>query len=296
MSSGTRRAGARREAAAGYALLAPSLVGILGFLVFPILVVLWLTVHRWNIIGDISYVGLDNWSRVMTDGRVANSLLVTGGFILMVIPTQTALGLLTASLLVRGLPGSAIFRTIYVLPWICAPLTLGVVWKWIFSPSGGALNGLIGRRVEWLSEPALALPSVAAVSVWSNVGYVTLFFMAGLVAIPPTILDAARIDGASATRIFWQIKVPLLRPTTFFVLVTGVLAAAQTFDTVYALTGGGPGYRTDVIAGRIYYEAFANANLGNAAVMAVILLVLLVAITLGQQLYFRKRITYDLSG
>jgi multiple sugar transport system permease protein len=284
----------RREAITGYALLAPSLFGVVAFLVLPIFVVLWLAFQDWDLLGPLQFVGLDNFASVLTDAQFGRSLLVTLLFVLLVIPVQTGLGLFAASLLTRGLPGSTVLRTIYVLPWICAPLALGVVWKWIFAPTDGALNALLGFRVEWLSNPDLALPAVAAVTIWSQVGYVTLFFMAGLTSIPDMFLEAARIDGASPWQIFWRIKVPLLRPTTFFVLVTGIISSFQVFDTVYALTpNGGPQGSTDVIAARIYYEAFDSFDLGRASVMALVLLVLLVGVTLLQQLYFRKRITYE---
>ena len=129
-----------------------------------------------------------------------------------------------------------------MLPWICAPLVLGVVWRWILAPTDGALNALIHQRVEWLANPRLALPSVIAVTVWTQVGYVTLFFTAGLQSIPTHLQEAARIDGASAWQAFWRITLPLLRPTLFFVLVTGVISSFQVFDSIYALTPqGGPG-------------------------------------------------------
>jgi multiple sugar transport system permease protein len=283
-----------REAITGYALLAPSLFGVAAFLVLPIFVVLWLAFQDWDLLAPLEFVGLANFTSVLTDAEFGRSLLITLLFVLLVIPVQTGLGLFAATLLTRGLPGSTILRTIYVLPWICAPLALGVVWKWIFAPTDGALNALLGFRVEWLSNPDLALPAVAAVTIWSQVGYVTLFFLAGLTAIPDMFLEAARIDGASPWQIFWRIKVPLLRPTTFFVLVTGIISSFQVFDTVYALTpNGGPQGSTDVIAARIYYEAFDSFDLGRASVMALVLLVLLVSVTLLQQLYFRKRITYE---
>lgn len=284
----------RRNAITGYSLLAPSLFGVACFLLLPVLIVVWLSFQSWDLIGPISFVGLDNYRSVLTDGVFGNSLLVTLLFVALVVPIQTAIGLWAATLLTRGLPGSAWFRTIYVLPWIAAPLALGVVWKWILAPTDGALNALIGQRVEWLSDPSLALPAVAAVVIWTNVGYVTLFFMAGLLNIPDQVLEAARIDGAGGLALFWQIKLPLLRPTMFFVLVTTVISAFQVFDQVYALTEGGPARTTDVVAARIYYEAFSAFDLGRAAVMAVVLLVILVAITLAQQLYFRRRVTYEL--
>ncbi|SEB71374.1 carbohydrate ABC transporter membrane protein 1, CUT1 family [Paramicrobacterium humi] len=298
-----RRSERRRAAGAAYALLAPSLFGVVMFLVFPVLVVVWLSFHDWDMLSPARWAGLANYGEILGDPAFINSLLVTAFFVVIVIPVQTALGVLVASFLTRGLPGSGLFRVIYVLPWISAPLALGVVWKWILAPTDGLLNTIIGHRVEWLTTPALALPSVAAVVIWTNVGYVALFFMAGLLNIPEQLVDAARIDGAGPVSVFWRIKLPLLRPTMFFVLVTSVISVFQLFDQIYALTGGGPYTvtdaatlgRTDVVAMRLYSEAFVTFDMGHAGVIAVVLLVLLVAITIAQQLYFRKRTTYDLS-
>lgn len=286
----------RRQTRTAYALLAPSLFGITAFLVLPILVVLWLSLNRWNLISASEWAGMQNWREVLSDGAFGRSLVITAIFVLLVIPVEVVLGLFAASLLTRGLPGSPVFRVIYVLPWISAPLVLGVVWRWILAPTDGALNALIGRRIEWLADPALALPSVAAVTVWTQVGYVTLFFAAGLQNIPAQLIEAARIDGAGIWQIFWRIKLPLLRPTMFFVLVTGVISSFQVFDSIYALTPqGGPEGVTDVIAGRIYYQAFQSRNIGQASVMALVLFAVLVAITIGQQRWFSRRTTYDLT-
>jgi multiple sugar transport system permease protein len=284
-----------RSTALGYTLLAPSLFGVITFLLLPMLVVLWLSLHRWDLLGPIQYVGLDNWHSVLTDRSFGTSLLVTLAFIAMVVPVQTVLGLLAAAMLSRGLPGTGFFRTLYVLPWICAPLAIAVLWRWILAPTDGAVSTLLGHQIEWLTDPGLALPVVSAVVVWTNVGYVTLFFLAGILAIPEDIHNAARIDGATAWQRFHRITLPMLRPTFFFVTVTGVISAAQVFDTVYALTGGGPQGRTDLVAHRIYAEAFGAAAVGRAAVMAVVLFVLLVGVTIVQHLYYRRRISYDLT-
>jgi multiple sugar transport system permease protein len=258
------------------------------------LVVLWLSLHRWDLLGPIDYVGLGNWRSVLGDPSFGTSMLVTLIFILAVVPVQTVLGLLAATMLARNLPGSGFFRTLYVLPWICSPLAIAVLWKWILAPTDGALSTVLGRPVEWLTDPVLALPVVSAVTVWTNVGYVTLFFLAGILAIPREVQDAARTDGANSWQRFRRITLPMLRPTLFFVLVTGIVSAAQVFDTVYALTDGGPLGRTDLVAHRIYAEAFGAAAVGRAAVMAVVLFALLLGVTLVQHQYFRRRISYDL--
>jgi multiple sugar transport system permease protein len=257
-------------------------------------VVGWLSLHRWDLLGPIRYVGLDNWRSVLSDGTFGNSLVVTLVFVMLVVPAQSALGLAAASMLGRRLPGSAFFRTLYVLPWICAPIAIAVLWRWLLAPTDGAINTLLGHRVDWLTDPELALPVVSAVTVWTNVGYVTLFFLAGILAIPDGIHDAARLDGATAWQRFWKITIPLLRPTMFFVVVTGIISSAQVFDTVYALTAGGPQNRTDLVAHRIYAEAFGTAAVGRAAVMAIVLFVILIVATVAQHFYFRRRISYDL--
>ena len=283
-----------RTSVLAYALVAPSLFGVAVFLLLPMFVVGWLSLHRWDLLGPIRYVGLDNWRSVLSDGTFGNSLVVTLVFVVLVVPAQSALGLAAASMLARRLPGSGIFRTLYVLPWICAPIAIAVLWRWLLAPTDGAINTLLGHRVEWLTDPELALPVVSAVTVWTNVGYVTLFFLAGILAIPDGIHDAARLDGATAWQRFWKITLPLLRPTMFFVVVTGIISSAQVFDTVYALTAGGPQNRTDLVAHRIYAEAFGTAAVGRAAVMAIVLFVILVVATVAQHLYFRRRISYDL--
>ncbi len=274
-----------------YVLLLPSLVGVGAFLLLPILVVAWLSMHSWNLLGPMEFVGLRNWRSVLGDPAFGHALLVTSALTAIVVPMQTVLGFAVAALLARR--GAHGLRVLYALPWMCAPVAVGVVWQWMFAPTGGALNAVLGRRIEWLSDPALALPSVAAVSVWANFGYVALFFVAGIRAIPREILDAGALDGATGWRRIRWLVLPLLRPTMFFVLVTGVLTAFQTFDTVYALTKGGPGERTDVIAMRMFSEAFDAARPGRAAVMAIVVFAVMVTITIAQHRYFRNRTTYE---
>ncbi|QUR68166.1 carbohydrate ABC transporter permease [Mycobacterium spongiae] len=285
----------RRTTTLAYALLAPSLFGVVAFLLLPILVVVWLSLYRWDLLGPLHYVGLANWRSVATDSDFGNSLVVTAVFVAIVVPTQTVLGLLAASLLARRLPGTGLFRTLYVLPWICSPLAIAVLWRWILAPTDGAVSTVLGHRIEWLTDPGLALPAVSAVVVWTNVGFVSLFFLAGLLAIPDDIHAAARTDGATTWQRFRRITLPMLRPTMFFVVVTGIISTAQIFDTVYALTAGGPQGRTDLVARRIYAEAFESGAIGRASVMTVVLFVLLIGVTVVQRLYFRRRISYDLT-
>lgn len=279
----------------GWLLIAPSLIGVTAFLILPVVLAFVISLFHWDLLGTRQFVGLDNYASLLGGGALTNSLLVTAIFTLISVPVSLAVGLALATQLVRALPGSAIVRVIVVIPWVCAPLALGVVWKWIFQPSVGALNQILGVRIEWLTDPQLALPAVAFVAIWQNVGYISLFFQAGLGKIPTSIYEAARLDGAGSWQQMWHMTIPLLRPTTFFLAVTQVVASFQVFDMVFALTGGGPQRRTEVIASLIYNEAFVASRLGRASAVAVVLFVILVIITLIQQRYFSRRITYDMS-
>jgi len=286
----------RREAVTGYAFVLPSFVGFLAFLAVPIAVVVWLSFQHWDLITPARFVGVQNWLSVFADDRFVRSLGITALFVAIAVPLQTAFGLLVGVLLSRRVPGSGLFRVAFLIPWISAPLTLGIVWKWIFAPTDGLLNAVIGHRVEWLASPQLVLGSIIFVAVWSNVGYVSLFFAAGLGAIPEEVIEAARIDGARGGQTFWRIQLPLLRPTTFFVLVTSLISAFQIFDTVYALApNGGPQGAADVVSGRIYHEAFQSFDFGRASVMALVLMLILVVATVASRLYFSRRTEYELS-
>ncbi|MGP9694862.1 carbohydrate ABC transporter permease [Brachybacterium sp. AOP25-B2-12] len=285
----------RVRALVAWLLVAPSLLGVTAFLVVPVVLAFVVSLFSWDLIGSPTFIGLGNYQALLSTGALANSLLVTAVFTLISVPVSLALGLLLATQLHRALPGSSLIRVLVVIPWVCAPLALGVVWTWILQPSTGALNTLLGVRIEWLTSPTLALPAVAFVAIWQNVGYISLFFQAGIAKIPVSIYEAAQLDGAGPVRRLWSMTVPLLRPTTFFLAVTQVVASYQVFDTVYALTGGGPEHRTEVVASLIYNEAFDAFRVGRAGAVAVILFLVLVVITLVQQRYFSRRITYDMS-
>ncbi|GAB3562864.1 carbohydrate ABC transporter permease [Spelaeicoccus albus] len=289
-----RRMRRRRQSATGYSLLAPSLIGVGIFLIVPAIVSVWLSFHSWDLVSKPTWAGLANFGALFTDPAILNSFGVTLLFVIIVIPCQTALGLWLSVLLAKRLRGSTFFRAVFLIPWICAPLALGVVWKWIFAPTGGALNTILGTHVAWLSSYSFALPSVAFVSIWTNVGYVTLFFLAGLSNIPGEFYESARLDGATGTQVFWSITVPLLRPTMFFVLVTGFIASFQAFDQIYSMTAGGPAGRTDVVATHIYQDVFLAPQLGSAAALSLALMVVLVLVTLAQNLFFRRRMTYGM--
>lgn len=294
-----RRARRARDALTAYLFLGPSLFGVLAFLLAPVVIVAVISLFKWNLLAAPEFVGLANYRRMAGDGNVWHSVAVTAYYVLMTIPTQTVLALVLALLLNTRLRGVRVLRAFFVIPWMATPVVMGVVWQWIFDTQNGALDSFLGLfgvdPVNWLGSSALALPSTAAVGVWSGVGYTMLFFLAGLQGIPESLYEAAELDGAGKVQQFFAITLPLLRPTMFFVLVTSVIGSFQVFDTVYSMTKGGPGDATSVLNFTIYQTAFQLFDDGYASALAMLLFALLLVLTLAQVLYFRKRTTYDYS-
>ncbi|WP_238173361.1 carbohydrate ABC transporter permease [Kribbella speibonae] len=296
----TRQIGKAQQTAVAYALLAPSLVGVLGFLLAPVLIVLVLSLFDWKLLSTPEFVGLANYSRLSSDEDVWHSLLVTLYYVVICVPGTTILSLLLALLVDRKLRGMKYFRALLVIPWMATPVALGLVWSWIFDPGRGALNQFLGvfgiDGPAWLSSPVLAMPSVAAVHIWQFAGYNMLFFLAGLQNIPRSLREASSLDGASPVAHFFAITLPLLRPTMLFVLITNVIGSFQAFDTIFVMTEGGPGDSTEVATYLIYDEAFRKFDFGYASTISVLLFAVVLVATITQFVYFERRTTYEVSG
>jgi multiple sugar transport system permease protein len=282
-----------------YAFLLPSFVGLLVFLILPIIAVAVLSFFNWGLIAQPTFIGLGNYSKLFGSSSFWHSLLVTFYYILLNIPMQTVFALLLALLLNQKIPGRGIFRTLFVVPWMATAVAMGIVWQWIFDPQYGSLNSFLSlfhiTGPAWLSSPAWALPAIAAVNIWQYTGYNMLFFLAGLQGIPPDFYEAASLDGAGPVHKFFTITLPLLTPTLFFVLVTDIIGSAQVFDTVYVMTQGGPGNATSVLNFTIFQQAFMFFHAGYASALSMVLFAILLIITLLQVLFFRNRTIYDLS-
>jgi multiple sugar transport system permease protein len=290
--------GARRLAVAAPFVL-PSLIGVVLFLLIPVVIVLVLSFFRWNFLQSPQWAGFSNFVTMTRDDHVFHALAVTAYYVLWNIPIQTALALGLAILLNRKMPSLGFFRALYVLPYMSTPVAMAVVWSWIFNGQSGLINRLllvIGiHGPDWLGSTHTALPVVAMVSNWQYAGYNMLFFLAGMQTIPAALYEAASIDGASAVRRFVRITLPLLNPTLLFVLVTDVIGSFQIFDTVYVMTQGGPGSSTDVINYQIYSTGFRNFDVGSASAMSLVLFGVILAVTFIQFRFFRNRTTYEVS-
>jgi multiple sugar transport system permease protein len=289
----------RRTIRTAFAFLAPSLIGVILFLVIPIVMVIFLSLVRWNLLTPMKWVGLSNYVNIFRFDGFGHSLIVTLYYVILNIPIQTAFALGMAMLLRSKRTGSGVIRIIAVLPFLSTPVAMGVVWNWVFNPSTGLVNQFLGHLgitgPAWLSSEVTAMPVIAFANIWQYAGYNMLFFLAGLAAIPPALYEAASIDGASKWEQFRRVTLPLLRPTMLFVLVTGVIGSFQVFDTVYVMTNGGPGNSTEVASMNIYNTAFAGFRIGEASAMSVVLFLIILAITITQFRYFNKRITYEIA-
>lgn len=289
----------RREHLKALTYLAPSLVGVVLFLAIPVVLVFILSFFNWDLLTSPSFAGISNYVNIFRYDGAGHSLLVTAYYVLLNISLQTVLALGLAMLLNRRIPGTGLVRVLCVLPYLATPVAMAVVWNWFFDPTTGVINTLLGfvgiSGPAWLSSSTWAMPVVAFANIWQYAGYNMLFFLAGLQAIPASMYEATAVDGASRLQQFLRITLPLLRPTMLFVLVTGVIGSFQVFDTVYVLTNGGPGHSTEVMNSLIYKSAFIGFRIGSASALSVVLFVVILAVTIGQFAYFRRRTTYEMS-
>ena len=289
----------RRKVRTAFAFLAPSLVGVVLFLVIPVILVIILSLTQWNLLTPIKFVGFSNYANIFRYDAFGHSLLVTAYYVLLNIPAQTIIALGMALLLNNKLRGSAFVRVVAVLPFLATPVAMSVVWTWFFDPTNGIVNQLLSHigitGPAWLSDSATALPIVAFANIWQYAGYNMLFFLAGLQGIPPSLYEAAAIDGAGKIAQFRRVTLPLLRPALLFVLVTGVIGSFQVFDTAFVLTDGGPGNATTVANLNIYNTAFQGFRIGEASAMSVILFLIILVVTVAQFTYFNRRTTYEIA-
>jgi multiple sugar transport system permease protein/sn-glycerol 3-phosphate transport system permease protein len=289
----------RRQLGTAAFFLVPSLVGVLAFLVLPVVLVILLSFFRWDLLSPPKFVGGSNFVDLFQYDHIGHSLLVTLYYVALNIPIQTVIALGLALMLNRKLPAMGFFRVLYVVPFLATPVAMAVVWNWVFDPKIGAINTLLGyvgiHGPAWLGSSAWAMPVIAFANIWQYAGYNMLFFLAGLQAIPQQLYEVSGMDGAGKIQQFFRITLPLLNPTLLFVLVTGVIGSFQVFDTVFVLTNGGPGTATEVMNLQIYQSAFVGFHIGEACAMSVILFVIILIFTIAQFAYFRRRTVYEMT-
>jgi len=260
-----------------YLFLTPSVLLLLGLTVYPLLYIVRLSLHRGTAAGEI-FVGLENFRRLFADPfllqAAAQTLLLTFG----ALAVEFLLGLGLALLLDAQLRGRHFWRALFLLPLFLPPVVVGVIWRLIYNPSFGVLNGLLRAagvdttRSTWLADPAWALPAVIFVDVWEWTPFVFLILLAGLQAIPEEPYEAARLDGSTSWQTFRYITLPLLAPAILVALLLRTMDLVRLFDQVFILTQGGPGFATETISLYIYKTAFRFSDFGYAAAVSLVLL------------------------
>ena len=280
-----------------YLLLAPQLAITVIFFFLPAGQALWQSFHLEDPFGlSSTFVGLDNFRELFSQSAYLNSFKITAKFSLLVAIAGLAISLLLAVLANRVIRAAAFYKTLLIWPYAVAAAVAGVLWLFMFSPSVGIIAVfLFEMGIAWNPrlDPDDAMLLVVMSSIWKQISYNFLFFLAGLQAIPRSLIEAAAIDGAGPMRRFWSIVFPLLSPTTFFLLVVNVIYAFfDTFAIIDVMTQGGPGESTSILVYKVYNVGFRGLDLGASAAQSVILMMIVIALTVVQFRYIDRRVNY----
>ncbi len=274
----------------------PSLLPLVAFTLGPMVASFGLSFFKWDLLRPPTFVGLRSYLTLATDPDFRAAVLHTLFFIVGYLPLVFVGGLGLALLLNRRLRGSAFFRAAFFLPVITSWVVVSLVWKWLLNPQSGIVNAALAAigitGPGWWTDPAWAMPSIILASAWKDLGYVMVILLAGLQAIPEDYYEAAAVDGAGAWARFRHITLPLLSPSTFFVLIISLINSFQVFDQVYVMTGGGPAGASTVIVERIVKYAFSYSAMGYASAMSWVLFAVILLVTLVQFRLQRRWVTY----
>ncbi len=287
------------EHAEAYAFLLPAASVLVVFHFYPILYAFYVSLLRWNLIDPVHpYVGWDNYTRLLTDPKFQTALGNTAYFAVVSVGVALPLALLFAILLNRKLLGLAWYRTAFFIPHVTSLAAAAMVWHWLYHPDQfGLLNYLIGKLglppQQWLLSPSQAMPALIAVAIWGSLGRDIVILLAGLQNIAPDYYEAAQLDGAGSWQSFRHITLPLLSPTTYFILVISMIGALKVFALPLFLTEGGPLDHTFTIVYSIYQEGFRYFRMSNAAAQAYALFALIFLITMLQRRLLGGRVHYD---
>jgi len=267
----------------GYIYGGPVIIAFLVFNLYPMALGLYLSFTRWDILSPPTFIGLSNFADLFKDDLLWRAVLQTLYYAVASVAGATALSIALALTLNQRLKTIGFYRTFFFLPAVTSLVAIAMVWRWIYNTEFGVLNAFLGslgiNPVNWLGDPVLAMPAVILMSIWRSAGFNTVLFLAGLQGVPQEYYEAAEIDGASKWDRFVHITLPLISPTTFFVVVNGLIGSWQVFDQVYILTRGGPLLSTVTVVYLIYSNGFEWYKTGYAAAMAYGLFLIIIALT-----------------
>lgn len=289
----------RQELLWGLGMVAPTIIGLLVLNIIPIFQTLKMSFYKSGDFGrgDI-FVGWANYQKLFADPEVWQATWNTIKYTLLVVPVTVVFAIVLAVLLNSNIKGKHLYRTIYFLPMVAAPAAVTMVWKWLYNTDFGLINHFLSQlgigKVDWIEDPNVALYSIAAIGIWSTVGYSMILILAGLQEIPKDYYEAATIDGASPIKQFFFITLPMLSPTLFFVVVTSIIQAMQVFDAIYMMVGiTSPAYQKTVSLVYLFYNnSFKYADKGYGSTIIMLLLVMILLITAAQMKVQKKWVHY----
>ncbi|MEN9062767.1 carbohydrate ABC transporter permease [Ponticoccus litoralis] len=281
-----------------YLLIAPLLAFIAVFTYLPILSSVNLSFREWDFLTDGKpWVGMENYRLVLSSSEFWNAVRVTGIFALISVPLRLALALAIASYLVREALPQRLLRGALFLPSVTSTVAIAVVFSWLFATDYGVINAALAAfgipKVYWLQNPQLALWVIVLVNTWKQLGYDIVLYIAGLQAISNDLYDAADVDGGGRFHVFRRVTVPLVMPTTYFLLVISVIEAFRVFTVVDVMTRGGPAGATDMIVNMLYRVGFTLFDIGQGSAIAVLLFVLLIALAIFKARVLGRRVHYE---
>ena len=288
-----------KESIAGFIFVTPMLLGVSCMVLLPILAAFYISFTEWNMISGIKgikWIGIDNFERLVVDKKFIRALKNNFLF-LFTVPAYMIISLLLAIIINRYVYAKSWFKVIYFLPYISSVVAVATVWRVLFHPSVGPVNQFlmtlgIDDPPKWIADPQYALISVMMISVWISIGFNMIVYLAGLQSIPKDLYEAAEIDGAGGWYRLTRITIPLLSPTTFFLLITGIIYTFKVFDLIAVLTQGGPAGSTNVMVWSIYESAFVSLEVGYASSMALVLFGCILLITIIQWIGQKKWVNY----
>ena len=272
----------KREATWGYAFVFPTMLGLIVLNFYPFFNTIYQSFCKTGDFGKGNiFVGLANYQQVITRGETWQSLWNTIKYAIIEVPLGIVIALLLAVLLNKKIAGRSVYRTIFFLPMVCAPAAVAMGWKWLYNTQFGLLNNIFHTKVAWISDPKIAWISIGIIGVWSIIGYNMVLFIGGLQEIPGDYYEAASIDGATGVRAFFNITLPLLSPTTFFIVQTRIIGALTIFDLMFMVMD-----KTNVALPKVqsivylfYQYAFTNGNKGYGATLVMVLVIFIMIIT-----------------
>ena len=272
----------------GFLFILPALVGTFLFIIIPIFCSFGLSFTEWDLLNEIHFVGLSNYKSVFTEPEFLQILINTVVYTVSTTVFAVLIPLFIASIINNKIKGSELFKTIYFLPFITPAVVIAIVWAWIFDPNIGLVNTLFHTHYTWLFSTKLAMPILIFVSVWKLIGYNVVLFLTGFSTIDKSVYEASKIDGATAYQTFFDITVPLLKPTIYFVTTVTAISSFQIFDLIYVMTQGGPNDSTNVIVYSIYKYAFEYFDIGKSCALAYILFAIILVLALVQKKFTKN--------